>query len=99
MLNHQLPFAKKIPANGTQGLLTLSHSRGSPHLVNALRSPQNIFHRNKSLNTNNLQPSQSTKIVGMLVMLNQLQLRQLEKIKRLRANAQQPFAVKSRNSL
>ena len=31
MLNPQLPFVQKIPANGIQGLFPLSHSRGSPH--------------------------------------------------------------------
>src|SRR5260370_19444325 len=29
MLQPQLPFAQQIAANGTQGLLRLSHSRGS----------------------------------------------------------------------
>jgi len=31
--NHPLPFVQQNTANGKQGLLTLSHSRGSPHAV------------------------------------------------------------------
>ncbi len=29
-INRQIPFVQLNPANGKQGLLTLSHSRGSP---------------------------------------------------------------------
>src|SRR5260370_65402 len=54
--NHPLPFVQQNTANGKQGLLTLSHSRGSPHPVNPLYQEPMRNSTHKSHKNNNLAP-------------------------------------------